>query len=128
MQPQPPPDLAPVPSSGARQLTGGERTLFWLGLLMPALTSPVALFFFLILSYASGGNLPASSVAIAVGWFTFVIGCCWLCGWVNAVKQGPEERNARAWKQAGLFFLGQILLTPLLGFGTCMAIAGISGM
>ena len=128
MEPQPPPDLAPQPMPAERRLTGGERTLFWIGLLMPALTSPVAVFFFFILNYASGADLAPSSIAVAAGWLAFVVGCCWLCGWINAVKKGTEDRNARAWKQAGLFFLGQLLLTPTLGFGTCMAIAGVSNL
>jgi hypothetical protein len=128
MEPQPPPDLAPQPVAAERRLTRGERMLFWIGLLMPALTSPAAVFGFIMFSYSVGSDVAPSSIAVAAVWLAFVIGCCWLCGWINAVKQGPEGRNARAWKQAGFFFLGQLLLTPTLGFGTCMAIAGVSSL
>lgn len=59
-------------------------------------------------------------IVLPIVWISILLGCCYLCGWIHAVKRGTEDRRKRAMKAGGLFLLGQLVVTPTIGFGCCM--------
>ncbi len=97
----------------------------WIGLILPGALSPFALIFWFGLSYAGRVN-DILLLGIPALWLAILLGCCWMCGWIHAHKKGPEDLRMRATKAAALFLLGQLALTPTLGFGTCLLIVNLN--
>ncbi|MGE9270945.1 MAG: hypothetical protein ACQKBU_09105 [Verrucomicrobiales bacterium] len=123
---QPPEDpVVPIPPPNERSLRGGEHVLLWVGILLPGLVSPFFLIGYFVLGYRGGASSSLWMALLAVGWVALLLGCCWMGGWILAVKAGPSGRLRRASKSALLFLLGQIILTPTIGFGACFALVGL---
>lgn len=104
----------------------GEHALTWIGLLLPGLLSPWTLILWFGMSYGGSTN-DILLLGIPLLWLVLLLGCCWMCGWIQATKRGPENVKTRAAKAAALFLLGQVLLTPLLGFGACALMITLNG-
>lgn len=109
----------------ARRYTPGEHALMWIGLILPGALSPIAMILWFGMSYAGGTN-EILLLGIPLMWLGILVGCCWMCGWIYATKRGPDDIKSRAAKAGGIFLLGQILLSPLLGFGTCALIMNLN--
>lgn len=120
--PQEPGPLADDPVMRKRFLNPGEHFLLWAGLLLPGLISPFGLILWFALGYGQPDLYMIWLILIPVVWLALLLGCCYLCGWIHAVKRGNENRKARALKAGGLFLLGQIVITPTVGFGCCAAL------
>lgn len=116
--------MEPEPAPPIRRFSAGENALMWMGLLLPGALSPFAVIFAIGLAYSGNRNLPLFGIPIL--WLAILLGCCWMCGWIHAHKRGPENLKARAAKTGALFLLGQVLLTPTLGFGACLIIMNTS--
>ncbi|MBK1827295.1 hypothetical protein [Haloferula rosea] len=126
MTPEDPQPIVPDPGVENRSLSTGEQFLLWAGILMPGLTSPFFLIAWFGIGYARSTLYEVWIVVLPILWVAILVGCCFLCGWIHAVKRGPEGRTQRAWKACGLFVLGQIILTPTLGFGCCMLVVNLN--
>ncbi|BCX47179.1 hypothetical protein HAHE_10870 [Haloferula helveola] len=122
MEPEPP-ARSEVPDV-ARKLNAGEQFLMWAGVLMPGLLAPWALILAIGMSYGSGNE--AVSILIVLAWLAILVGCCFLCGWIQAVKYGAPNLKRQAWVNTSLFFVGQVVLSPLVGFGSCAIIMNLN--
>lgn len=130
--PYPPPNEPADPAGSvpkrARSLNPGEHFLLWAGLLLPGIISPFALILWFGIGYGQPGMYEIWMVLIPVIWLALLLGSCFLCGWIHAIKRGPEDRKRRALKAGGLFLLGQLVITPTLGFGCCALLMTVGSL
>jgi hypothetical protein len=126
-EPIAPPEVQdPLPEM--RRLSTGEQFLLWMGILLPGILSPVFVFGWFLIGYTQPAGHVLWLILIPAAWLAILLACCYLCGWIHAVKRGTEDRRRRAMRAGGLFLLGQIVVSPTLGFGCCMTVASIGGM
>lgn len=125
--PHPPPD-ATDDSLGDRSLSRGEQFLLWAGILLPGLTSPFFLIGWFLIAYTAPDHYAIWLIVLPIALLTLLLGSCYLCGWIHAVKQHTENRRLQALKTGGLFLLGQLIVTPTLGFVCFLLIAQVGGM
>jgi len=117
MEPELPPQV--------RKYTPGEHALMWIGLILPGALSPFAMILFFAMGY-DGSVGEVLLFGIPILWLAILLGCCWMCGWIHATKRGPDRIKPRAAKAAALFLLGQVILSPLIGFGACALIVSFN--
>jgi len=125
---EPTPPILPDPGVGDRSLTNGELFLLWAGILLPGLTSPFFLIGWFLIGYGEPELYRLWLIVVPMVWLLLILGCCYLCGWIHAIKRGTEGRKQRALKAGGLFLLGQLVVTPTLGFGCCLLVTQITSM
>lgn len=113
---------------GDRSLSRGEHFLLWAGILLPGLVSPFFLVGWFLVGYAAPDYHMVWLIVLPIAFLALLLACCYLCGWIHAVKRGTEDRRRQALKAGGLFLLGQLVVTPTLGFGCCMLVAQVGGL